>query len=512
MQVKQRLDALTSLRFFAAAMIVIHHSVGLFGFNKDNYPPIALGQAVSFFFILSGFILAYVYPKLETWPEIKRFLFARIARIWPAFLASFFLAYWLLSLSWDSEIGLANILMIHAWLPFPIYYFSYNWVSWSISTEFFFYLAFPFLIYQWDKTWLVKLLTSGIIVVLMIEVSNELQLPSYSSLNDGITHTALLYIHPVSRIFEFILGIFVASCWRKNVGCVQWSKSRASLYEIGVILLAGASMLYISLLAAWVGNKHWLGLSAEEWLSHSGSMFAFGLLIYVMAVGRGWITVWLSLPLLVLLGEISFSCYLLHQILLRYYQANITLFPHLPNILSLAIFWVILLLASYLMWALIEMPGRRLMLGWAGQKKIHGTKIMQESWNHHLNLNRNTVSALIILTFLFASIYFSIGNINRISPLDADGMTPKELQSVVGTGFGGLFMLRGAKIARKADGLYIDLAWESLIEQKLAYINGIHLTDTKGNILVKADYGQPISRLDKKPGPIWKDSLLIPAL
>lgn len=48
MRVTQRLDTLTSLRFLAAALIVIHHFEGLFGLTKDTYPPFVLGQAVSF--------------------------------------------------------------------------------------------------------------------------------------------------------------------------------------------------------------------------------------------------------------------------------------------------------------------------------------------------------------------------------------------------------------------------------------------------------------------------------
>ncbi|TAN64843.1 MAG: acyltransferase [Methylobacter sp.] len=509
MQVKQRLDALTSLRFFAATIIVIYHSGGLFGLSKP-YSFFNLDHAVSFFFVLSGFILAYVYPKLETWAEIRRFWRARIARIWPALLASLFLTCWLLPQGWDNKTGLANILMINAWIPLPRYFFAYNSPSWSISTEFFFYLAFPFLIYKWDLTWQVKLSASGAMLVLLMVVSDLLHLPKgFSSMNDGITRFALLYIHPFSRIFEFIFGIFVASYWRKKVGNVQWSKSRAFLYETGVILLAGICMHFTNPLAEWAGTT-WLGLSVTAWLYGSGSMFIFGLLIYVIAMGRGRIAVWLSHPVLVLLGEISFSLYLLHQIFLRYYQDNITAFPQLPNLLSLAIFWAIALLASYLMWALIEMPGRRFILG-DGQKKMHGTQVMRASWYSHFNLNRNTVSAAIVLACLLTPIYFSLENINRISSSDADVMTPKELRSVMGTGFGNLFVLRGVKIVHQGEGLCIDLAWESLVEQELIYTNAIHITDANGNILAQADYKQPMSKMTPKQGTIWKDSILISA-
>ena len=51
------LHALTSLRFFAAAMIVVHHTHHYFGYGTDLAMRIALDRGVSFFFVLSGFIL-----------------------------------------------------------------------------------------------------------------------------------------------------------------------------------------------------------------------------------------------------------------------------------------------------------------------------------------------------------------------------------------------------------------------------------------------------------------------
>lgn len=508
MPVNQRLDALTSLRFFAAAVIVIFHSAGLFGLDKDRPIPIESTQAVSFFFVLSGFILAYIYPKLETWSEIRGFWRARFARIWPALVASFILAFWLFSLRWDYKAGIANLLMVHAWIPFPRYFFSYNNPSWSISTEFFFYLAFPFLIYQWEKTWRVKLMISGIIVALMILASNVLHLPSYKSLDDAdITIEALLFIHPASRIFEFILGIGVASYWRKQAGNTQWSKSRATLYEIGAVLLVAASMHFIFPLETWI-HLQW-GAAAASWLQSSGSVFTFGLLIYVIAMGRGRISAWLSHPVLVLLGEISFSLYMLHFILLQYYRVNFDVFPHLPNLLALAIFWILVLIASYLMWALIEMPCRRLLLGQA-KRQIHGTTVMEKSWASHLNLNPKTISAAVIFICSITAIYFSMGNIHRMSAADSDAMTPKELQSVVGTNFGNLFLLRGIKIVRKPEELLISLAWQNLIEQKLIYTNRLYLTDINGNILLIANLKQPLTRTAEKQGMIWWDSIAIP--
>jgi len=63
MKTHSKLDQLTALRFFAALMIVVHHLVGVFGIKDIG---VNWGQGVSFFFVLSGFILTYVYPSLES--------------------------------------------------------------------------------------------------------------------------------------------------------------------------------------------------------------------------------------------------------------------------------------------------------------------------------------------------------------------------------------------------------------------------------------------------------------
>src|ERR1700685_744339 len=70
MEEKRALLPLTSLRFVAAAMIVVHHGITV---NEFTPSPLALDQGVSFFFVLSGFILTYSYPRLESWAEVRRF-------------------------------------------------------------------------------------------------------------------------------------------------------------------------------------------------------------------------------------------------------------------------------------------------------------------------------------------------------------------------------------------------------------------------------------------------------
>lgn len=398
-----KLDQLTSLRFFAAIMIVFHHSYGLFGFVNDG--KINLGQGVSFFFVLSGFILTYVYPDLKGWTNIRHFLKARIARIWPIYITSFLFGYLIL----DYDINLKTIgtflLMLQSWIPISAYYFSYNAVSWSISTELFFYLLFPFLIYSWNKTNIIKLGLSFSLVIILIFISNYFELPAYSQPgisgnNLGITEHGLIYISPLSRIFEFIFGMTIATLYRNNMNN-RTTVFVATIYEISAILIVVISMFYTNFIINLTNNTI-MSPGLGQWITHSGSMFAFGLLIYVIAKGNGKISKILSYPFFVILGEISFSLYLLHQILLTYYRINKDNFAYFSEHTIFIIFLLILISISYLAWGFIEMPIRKIVMG---SKKIHFSIIMKEvSTNKLIDKNKVIAGSFLIFLMLLAFI------------------------------------------------------------------------------------------------------------
>src|SRR5689334_22296101 len=142
------LPVLTSLRFWAAAVVVLNH---LDAAKISYLPDIVKGwcqsgyEAVSFFFVLSGFILTYVYssPREDGGLNVsaRRFRIARFARIGPAYYLGLILMLppFIYGLAVAGMIPLDDFVLatiavptlLQAWFP-PIS-FSWNGPAWSLS-------------------------------------------------------------------------------------------------------------------------------------------------------------------------------------------------------------------------------------------------------------------------------------------------------------------------------------------------------------------------------------------
>jgi peptidoglycan/LPS O-acetylase OafA/YrhL len=353
-----KLNALTSLRFVAAAMIVVHHLRGLFGVPRTIGEPVLLDQAVAFFFVLSGFILTYVYPSLDD-IGVAGFLRARIARVWPAHLAGLLLVFLLLPAPARGVNGhyslaelAANIGMVHAWIPSSRYYFSFNHVAWSISTEFGFYLCFPLLIHQWRRTWAVKLSLALVTAALMIVMANR-----HPTLADGLT-----YVNPLARVFEFTLGMTAALWWQVLRSRIRPSRSIGTLLELSAVAIVVVCMYFAG---PWADSARvWVGDVGAAWLVHGGIVaLPFAALISVMALEQGAVSHGLSRPFPVLLGEISYSVYLVHQLFIRYYWQHPRALSQAPGCVALVVFWLLVLLTAHLLFVLVERPARAFLSG-----------------------------------------------------------------------------------------------------------------------------------------------------
>ena len=141
-----RVQALTGVRFLAALGVLLFH-IGVLYPDATVRRLTSLGHlGVPFFFVLSGFVL--------TWGSsadvgLGRFWWNRFARVWPLHVATCAWAA-VLALSLGHRIprvaGLENVLLLHAWDPRVAINLGYNPVSWSLSCEATFYLAFPALL------------------------------------------------------------------------------------------------------------------------------------------------------------------------------------------------------------------------------------------------------------------------------------------------------------------------------------------------------------------------------
>ena len=125
-----KLDALTSMRLVAVLVVVVYHARGSLLLLSVMVPG---AEAVSFFFVLSGFILAYAYHKRSY--SLRGFYLARLARILPASVLSIAVFILLINSSLTSlslPITMANLLLIQSAIPIPAYYFALNAVLWRV--------------------------------------------------------------------------------------------------------------------------------------------------------------------------------------------------------------------------------------------------------------------------------------------------------------------------------------------------------------------------------------------
>lgn len=313
------LRPLTSLRFAAAFMILLHHTQGLFPWGEFARVGV-YSQGVSFFFVLSGFILTHVYSARPT--GTGRFLLARAARLWPVHLVTLVLVFVLLRPDsrqlpgegfFDPRLVLvANILLLHSIVPYVNYVFSWNSPSWSISTEWFFYLMFPLLLKDIHRTWPWKLALFAAIIGAYGALFALFEIPAYSDPQD-LSVMFLAYSSPLFRGFEFVLGMASYVMWqtlnRRVIG-----RAAATGLETAAVLV----IVWWALSGFWAGQALAQGsVLAEQWYKSSASCLVCAGLIVAVAAGRGPLGWLLSRQPLVWLGEISFSLYMVHQIIMK---------------------------------------------------------------------------------------------------------------------------------------------------------------------------------------------------
>jgi peptidoglycan/LPS O-acetylase OafA/YrhL len=330
----EALPALTSLRFLAALAVALFHvpfvlpqSVG-----RTVLAEGALG--VSFFFVLSGFILKHVHPGPGL--DLPGFYRRRAARVLPLHWLT--LAAWTLLFfgGWGNTLqekvnsGVANLLGIHALFSGPVFTLGYNAVSWSISVELVFYALFPLLLPR-----------GRALAVLAALVAAFLALTPGAARAIEAAFPNFFYFHPLPRLLEFTAGMALHGVWRR------W---RPGFVPAGLAQAASLLALPLAVGASAGLPPHLRNLALL--LPFAGVILAFA---WDGALSRP-----LAWPGAVLLGEASFALYLTHHMLFRWLDPHLAGLAQGSAALALALAAAVAL--SLLVHLAFERPVRRRLL------------------------------------------------------------------------------------------------------------------------------------------------------
>lgn len=340
------LKPLTSLRFFAAMAVLLSHLEFLENSKSailSNIYDLFFRQGycgVTFFFMLSGFILAHVYGDRLSGGQLNysAYLFRRLGRILPLhWLVGFFFILWLGMIKHEPprlSTAALNLLLLHSWVPDSTVHYSLNGPAWSLSDEFFFYAAFPFLIRlrPFLLCWTATLLAAGMAAAALISSVNTHQ---YSPAGDWF-----FYVNPVARLLEFILGMLLYRAYRAGVGR-QWSNSASEIALLAAVPMVMLAYATIDLPMPFRYQLAYIPLMAA--------------LLLVFAHGRGALSRGLAAPQMVLLGEASFALYLTHRPLVTVARAMTGGNPLLDLVVAVALVPTSVI-ASLFVYRLFEVP------------------------------------------------------------------------------------------------------------------------------------------------------------
>jgi peptidoglycan/LPS O-acetylase OafA/YrhL len=302
-----RLNALTGLRTFAAVNIVFFH------FSNPQWfgifaPVVNAGYAsVSYFILLSGFVLGYNYGQrarageLDTW----RFYKARFTRLYPIYLLSLLMAWRMIPQEYVSHshamfwLGMVlSPLLLQGWIP-EIATFL-NTPAWTMSAESFYYVLFPFLA-RWKRPATMGPVLRRLAVIWLFGLIPGTLYVIFSP--DGIAHPdrfstgpwlQALKFTPLPHLASFLFGVILA-----ELDELIPREGHLRLW-LGV---GGFGATFFLL---------WLGGAVPYAVIHDGLLMPlFGCIILGLS-GKNPLAYALGLRPLVFVGEASYCLYLLH--------------------------------------------------------------------------------------------------------------------------------------------------------------------------------------------------------
>lgn len=352
-----RLPSLTGLRFPAALLVFLNHSglpfpvLRLLGDDgaAKNWLDVtrytgALG--VTFFFVLSGFVLTWSARPADT---PRAFLRRRLVKIYPLYLITWALAMWLVASATPARTAIANLFMLHVWVPRFDVFTSVDVPSWSLGCEALFYASFPLLYALFRRIRPERLLywiagtTAAIVLTPLVAYAALPGTPVFPpgpllGANVSAVQEWFVYFLPPVRMLDFALGMLVALAVRngrwRDIGMV-WS----------ALLLAGAYLLSTQVPFLYA--------------QRSMTMIPIVLLIAAAATAdvRGRFSLFRTRTM-IWLGEISFAFYLVHYIVLAYGRKVLgtTVYSTTATAFLLTAMCALSVLLAWALYTLVERP------------------------------------------------------------------------------------------------------------------------------------------------------------
>lgn len=338
---QQEIRSFTTLRGVAALWVVSVHAYTMLCAVLPEAvalkPLIFAGPfAVPLFFVLSGYVIGNRYMQNLRSPSrdsILRFWAARLGRVYPVHLVTLLISLALVARhGWPDDEGhslgsfIANCLLVQSWTS--DLRLSWNYPSWSISSEWFAYLIFPIIVLALSNA-----KTRSVVVLLVLSCAFSAAV--YASEPD-LPFRGLVVVVPT-----FVGGVSL------SIVCPPGAARTGGI-------IAAAALVIAALLPFLTGPGPMQG---------AGYLLVFFALVMSLALaGHHAGLFWQSRPL-VYLGEISYSLYMSHVIVLTLVSrfvpiSNVVGSSFVTRCVAAAIGLLTILLAAAGMYYSIERPSR----------------------------------------------------------------------------------------------------------------------------------------------------------
>lgn len=318
--------SLQAMRWIAIFMIFLSHVSFLldtkYAAIYEKY--ISGGNfGVSFFFLLSGFLLAYKYYGCITSVDFKysyNFTVSRIKKFYPLhiitvmfFIPNYFISYFANPII-EVPLLLSNIFLIKSYIPWDLAYFSYNAPSWFLSTLLLLYFITPCLL-KYIHMYIDKY-NQKILKVVLLAVTIYIIGVIILTLNkvDNQYIKWYIYISPFFRIIDFSIGILA------GIFIVYTKKLIKDNKNINIFVFSILEILSILIFLIAYKNR----FSVDKFFRFGIYWIPFLLIIVIVfAFERGIISKIISNKGMIFLASISFEFFLIHNVVLHFITRSV---------------------------------------------------------------------------------------------------------------------------------------------------------------------------------------------